>query len=119
MLPSRPCVIIGQDTFFTSQTTQFAALAEHRDFALARAHLGAELLISYGASLPNAYRQTGMYTGRILKGEKPPDLSSLHAALHSQLNMLVDAVRRAYRSDLTAVSCSFGLRTAKQDAPSC
>ena len=30
------------------------------------------------------------------------------------------AVRRAaYRSDLTAVSCSFGLRTAKQDAPSC
>jgi putative ABC transport system substrate-binding protein len=73
-------VIIGQDTFFTSQTAQFAALAKRYAIPAIspwREHTTAGILMSYGASLTDAYRQAGFYTGRILKGEKPPDLPIL------------------------------------------
>jgi putative ABC transport system substrate-binding protein len=68
-------VLSGISTFYLRRTEQLAALAAryalpaifpYREFALAGG------LISYG-SIPD-YHQIGIYTGRILKGEKPVDL---------------------------------------------
>jgi putative tryptophan/tyrosine transport system substrate-binding protein len=73
-------VIIGQDTFFTSQPAQFAALAKRYakpTISPWREHVAAGILISYGASIADGYRQAGLYAGRVLKGEKPADLPIL------------------------------------------
>jgi putative ABC transport system substrate-binding protein len=70
-------VIIGQDTFFTSRRDQFAALAKRYGMptmSATREQVAAGLLISYGASLTDGYRQAGVYAGRVLKGEKPANL---------------------------------------------
>ena len=48
--------------------TQLPRYTSQREFAI----IGG--LISYGTDLPENYRQVGVYTGRILKGEKPADL---------------------------------------------
>jgi putative ABC transport system substrate-binding protein len=68
---------IGGDPFFTSRSQQLAKLTvdhavptiyEFRKFAAAGG------LVSYGTSIADAYRLAGVYTGRILKGERPSDL---------------------------------------------
>jgi putative ABC transport system substrate-binding protein len=70
-------VVIGTDTFFNSQSARLAALAlsngvpaiyQYREFAAAGG------LMSYAGSITDAYRVAGIYTGRILRGEKPSDL---------------------------------------------
>ena len=70
-------VVINADAFFNSRSKQLAELAlrhavptvyQYREFAAAGG------LASYGSRLADAYRQVGIYTGRILKGEKPADL---------------------------------------------
>ena len=70
-------LVIATDGFFISRGEQLAALAvRHAMPAIFqfRAFAAAGGLMSYGGSLAEMYRQSGVYTGRILKGEKPGDL---------------------------------------------
>jgi putative ABC transport system substrate-binding protein len=70
-------LVIAADPFLNGRSEQLAALTlrhavptifQYRDFAAAGG------LMSYGGSLAELYRGVGVYTGRILKGEKPADL---------------------------------------------
>jgi putative ABC transport system substrate-binding protein len=70
-------LVPSTSTFYNRHTEQLSALAArhslpalfaYREFTLAGG------LMSYGTSLGYSYRQAGIYTGRILKGEKPADI---------------------------------------------
>jgi putative ABC transport system substrate-binding protein len=70
-------LVIGGDTFLNTRSGQLAALAlRHAVPAIfsSRAFAVAGGLMSYAGNATDAYRQAGVYAGRILKGEKPADL---------------------------------------------
>jgi putative tryptophan/tyrosine transport system substrate-binding protein len=70
-------LVIGNDPFFTSWSEQLAALALRHAVPVIyefRAFAAAGGLMSYGPRIADLYRLVGVYTGRILKGEKPADL---------------------------------------------
>jgi putative ABC transport system substrate-binding protein len=70
-------LVIANETYFAMRSDALALLAQRhavpaahqsRDFALAGG------LMSYGGDVMESHRQAGVYTGRVLKGEKPADL---------------------------------------------
>jgi putative ABC transport system substrate-binding protein len=68
---------IWGEPLFDSKREQIAALALRQSLATVfafRESVAAGGLVSYGTSLSESYRQAGLYSGRILKGEKPADL---------------------------------------------
>ena len=69
-------LLVTPDPFFTCRRIQLANLAMRHAFRTSRSRDIAEAggLMSYGANIADAYRQIGVYTGRILKGAKPADL---------------------------------------------
>jgi putative tryptophan/tyrosine transport system substrate-binding protein len=70
-------LLINSDVFFTSRRDQIVKLAARQALPLMSAWREFPVaggLISYGPSLSAAYRQIGLYTGKILKGAKPADL---------------------------------------------
>jgi putative ABC transport system substrate-binding protein len=70
-------LFVGGGAFLNSQRVRLAAQAARHKLAamfVLRDHVVAGGLMSYGASQTDAYRQAGIYAGRILMGEKPADL---------------------------------------------
>jgi putative tryptophan/tyrosine transport system substrate-binding protein len=74
-------ILVGVDALFNSRRDHIVALASSHavptfyQFGEFPASVG---LISYGTNITDAYRQVGVYAGRILKGAKPADLPVVH-----------------------------------------
>jgi putative ABC transport system substrate-binding protein len=70
-------LVVGNDTFFSTRSEQLAALAFRHSVPTIfqyRPFVEAGGLMSYGGDLADSYRLTGVFTGRVLKGEKPADI---------------------------------------------
>jgi putative tryptophan/tyrosine transport system substrate-binding protein len=68
---------IGVDPLFGNHIDQLVALAAHHKVPTVypwREFTAAGGLMNYGSSIPDAFRQVGVYTGQILNGAKPADL---------------------------------------------
>jgi len=82
LLHERPdALFVGAEPYFYGRRVQLAVLAaSHRIPAIQRDFVEAGGLMSYGTNIADAFRQIGVYAGRILKGTKPADLPVVQAS---------------------------------------
>jgi putative ABC transport system substrate-binding protein len=84
-------LFIGSSSFFNARRVQLAHWATHHKVPATytgREYIEAGGLMSYGASLPDAWRQVGAYAGRILKGAKPAELPVVQS---TKLELVINA----------------------------
>ena len=75
--PRTKAILVGSNVFFVAVRDQLTVLAARYAVPIVypgRLFVASGGLASYGTSLPEAYRQIGLYAGRVLKGEKPANL---------------------------------------------
>jgi putative ABC transport system substrate-binding protein len=75
-------IMVSADTLFSNRRVQIVTLASHHAIPViytVRAYVEIGGLMSYGPSVPNAFRQLAIYAARILKGEMPADLPVVQA----------------------------------------
>ena len=80
-------LLVGDDPFFNGRRVQFANLAAHYSIPMATnfrefAEVGG--LMSYGANILDAYREVGIYAGRILKGARAAELPVVQSSSHKR-----------------------------------
>jgi len=84
-LPQQPgnVLLVSTDAVFFIRRAQIIALAARHALPVMfdnREYVAAGGLVSYGTDIADMYRQVGVYTGKILKGEKPADLPVMQSA---------------------------------------
>src|SRR5262245_43009668 len=91
-MQERPdALLVGPDAYFFSRSVQLTHLASHLSIPATyaqRDYVEAGGLMSYGSNLTDAFRQIGVYAGRILKGAKAADLPVVQS---SKFELVINA----------------------------